>query len=675
MAAMATRAVAAPRPPHALANGPKSSPQLAVHANVRAPSRRSAAAATPGKAGALVSAVTVAAIARRAKAQLAARRPRVANAPRRRAVAVEGADDPFVLAEAEPRADAAALNAAKYDFNNLESYPVEALEELYIDSKWCYYREDKKILTDSDFDKLKEALKRIGSSFSTLNRTEVAFVEASIAYYQGRPIVSDEEFAKLKDKVAKSGRRKDVTAFLLNTRSTQYLNNKQLNKLQEAFVHATQIDFDKLDKYTLAELEELYIDSLWCYYREKRALLDNKSYDKLKQVLYKRESRFPTLQQSEVAFVEASIAYYRGEPLVSDEEYEAMKAEVKRLGTRKEVTAFLLYERGEQFLDSDQFAAMKDEYEKLGLTAVDIEACSLAQLEEMYVDAIWAYYKDGVQLLNDEQYDKLRQELQWQGSGFPTLSADEVDFVKASLAYWRGEPVASDEEWKELKRKVLADGKRKDVTAFLLYSKGQETLSPETFEEMKEEMAKLGVTVQKAGTKALEQTLSISSDELDNDIGQVALMITALAALPTIVCTVLAWSAGLFFDLEFVPEPDWGSLLTAEAIPLFGAGSFFGLLITWRLFVFLDLQNPEILVGVCPSCGSKVKTFSGGDNPAKEVAYSCKACGCKMVLDTQSRKIRSAGLGAKIEGESGAAFDWSQAWQNLKKVRKEDVPA
>jgi len=629
--------------------------------------------AAPGlAAGTLASAMTLAARLRRAKSQYAAGRQRARGATRRQAVVADGGNEPAKLAEAEPRFDAAASSAARFDFSKLETYPVEELEALYIDSKWCFYQEDRKILSDSDFDKLKEVLGNMGSNFASLKRKEVAFVEASIAYYQGKPIMSDEEYKKLRSQVSMSGRRKDVTAFLLRTRGEQLLNEKDFKKMKEAFALATQYNFDKLDKYSLAELEELYIDALWCYYREGKSLLKDEQYDKLKQALYARESRFPTLNQTEVAFVEASIAYYRGEPVVSDVEYDKLKAEVQAMGTRKEVTAFLLYERGEQFLDSEQFAAMKDEYEKLGITAVDLEQCTVAQMEEMYVDAIWAYYKDGVQLLSDEQYDKLRQELQWQGSGFPTLSREEVEFVKATLSYWRGEPVATDEEWKELKRKVLADGKRKDVTAFLLYSKGRETLDPETFEEMKEEMARLGVTVRKAGTKALEQTLSVTSDNLENDLGQVALMYAALGALPTILSTVIVWAIGLFLDLEFVPEAEWGNVLSEEFVPLFLAGLFFGIVVTWRLFVFLDLQNPKILSGVCPSCGAQIKLFSGGEKPAKEVAYACKECGCKMVLDTTTNKIRSAGLGAKIEGDE-ETFDWSKAWQNLKQKGKEMV--
>mmetsp|Transcript_75876 Transcript_75876/g.201593 ORF Transcript_75876/g.201593 Transcript_75876/m.201593 type:complete len:699 (-) Transcript_75876:177-2273(-) len=633
--------------------------------------------AAPGlAAGTLASAVTLAASVRRAQKQSSrpsAGRQRASGATRRRAAQSKGAE-PVILAEVQPqRFDIAKANARKFNFSKLESYDVQELEKLYIDSKWTFYSSDRKIIEDRDFDRLKEVLKKLGSEFANLNREEVAFIEASIAYYQGTPIMSDEEYEELRKKITMSGRRKDVTALVLKLRGGQFLNDEQLQSMNQAFALATYINFDKLEKYSLVELEELFIDSLWCYYRERKPLISDKEYDQLKQALYARESNFPTLSQTEVAFIEVSIAYYRGEPLISDQEYDKLKAEVNKMGQRKEVVAFLLYERGEQFLSTEQFEDMKDEYEKLGIQAVDLEQCNLAQMEEMYVDAIWAYYKDGVQLLTDTQYDKLRQELQWQGSGFPTLRQTEVEFVKATLSYWRGEPVATDEEWKALKAKVLADGKRKDVTAFLLYSKGREALDPDTFEEMKEEMAKLGVTVQKAGTKALEQTLSITSDKLENDLGQVTLMIAALSALPTILCTVVVWSIGLFFDLEFVPQAEWASVLTAEFVPLFLVGLVLGLLVTWQLFVFLDLQNPEILVGVCPSCGSQVKSFSGGASPAREVVYSCKECGCKMVLNVSSRKIGSAGLGAKIEGDSPGGFDWSQAWQGLKKAGQEQL--
>ena len=46
----------------------------------------------------------------------------------------------------------------------------------------------------------------------------------------------------------------------------------------------------------------------------------------------------------------------------------------------------------------------------------DPSSCSLADLEMMYIDALWNYYNDGKFTISDEQYDRLREELNWCGS-------------------------------------------------------------------------------------------------------------------------------------------------------------------------------------------------------------------------------------------------------------------
>lgn len=417
---------------------------------------------------------------------------------------------------------------------------------------------------------------------------------------------------------------------------------------------------------TLADLEELYIEALWSYYREGKPMLQDQEFDKLKAQLYKMESKFPTLKRTEAAFVKASIAYYQGTPVMGDEEYEALKTEVKKSGRRKDVTAFVLYAKGQQLLSSDQFNSMKSEFEKLGIQAVNLEECTLAQMEEMYVDALWAYYRDGVQLLTDEQYDKLKQELNWQASGFPTLSRVEIDFVKASLAYWKGEPLVSDSEWKELKKKVLADGRRREVTAFLLYSKGQDVLDAETFDKMREDMERLGVKVKKADSRALDKTLSVTNVNLRNDLIEVFFMLAALGFLPFLICSVLVWGVGIFLDFEFVPNPSWQSLLSIEAIPLFLGATVLAQFVTLRMLTFLDLQNPRILKGQCPSCQAEVKIFSGGASPPEAVEYSCPSCGCEMTLDTRAGKIVQAGLGSQVQSSVKRGFDWQKAWNGLK---------
>ena len=61
-----------------------------------------------------------------------------------------------------------------------------------------------------------------------------------------------------------------------------------------------------------------------------------------------------------------------------------------------------------------------------------------------------------------------------------------MSFVSAAISYARGEPIVSDTEYEDLKRKVKAAGKRDDVTALLLYTKGQQMLEPEQYERLKD---------------------------------------------------------------------------------------------------------------------------------------------------------------------------------------------
>ena len=80
-------------------------------------------------------------------------------------------------------------------------------------------------------------------------------------------------------------------------------------------------------------------------------------------------------------------------------------------------------------------------------------SCSLADLEMMYIDALWNYYNGGDFTLTDDQYDRLKEELNWQGSGFPTLRRYEVQFVQAA-SLCQGDPKVTDQGTRNWKRKA-----------------------------------------------------------------------------------------------------------------------------------------------------------------------------------------------------------------------------
>jgi len=440
--------------------------------------------------------------------------------------------------------------------------------------------------------------------------------------------------------------------------------------MEQAVEKVEAVDFNKLESESLGELERIYIDALWWYFQENAPILSDAQFNKLKQELYKRESQFPALHRNEVAFIEAAIAYYRGEPQMPDEEYDALKKQIMNSDKSKEILAFVLFNKGENLLSSEEFQNLKEEAKKLGMAPVDLEGCTLAQLEEMYVDALWAYYNDGVQILTDEQYDKLRNELYWQGSGFPTLRSYEVQFVKAALAYWRGEAVLSDEKWKELKAQVKADEERQDVTAFLLYTKGKQQLPPETFDKMATEMSRLGVNVRREGIDFRAAALKGTSDEVKDDVGGALQMYTALSVIPIILTTLLLWAAGIAADTELVPDLELESIFSEDSIPLLIAGPTLGLFLTAQLVNFLDLGG-QVLKSTCPACGARVRHFVGSvEKKDTELKTKCQNCGNPISIDWKNMKVVTAGIGSKMEADPDA-MDWATAWKEVtSKVQK-----
>jgi len=425
---------------------------------------------------------------------------------------------------------------------------------------------------------------------------------------------------------------------------------------------AQKVDFKKLKDYSLGELEELYIDSLWSYYREGETVLTDKEFDDLKRHLYSCDSSFPTLRASEVAFVEASIANIRNDPVVSDAEFKKLAMEIQESGRRKDITAFLLFERGERLLSAEQYAEMKDEVEKLGMVPVNMDTCNLAQLEEMYIDALWAYHNDKKQILSDEQYDKLQQELSWQGSGFPCLRKEEVNFVKASLAYWRGSPIVNDEEWKDIKEKVAGNERSKEISAFLLFCKGKQELTEKQFAEMSEEMKKLGVNVRKVNSGAdREIFLSDSGWKVEVDGGGVAYMLIALSAAPFIITCAVSLLVGLLAGFK-------------DPTVFLSGGLIVGSVLSYALLGFLDLKNPQILTCTCPACGEKVTTFAGGEAAPDMAETSCQACGTPIAIDVKARRIAKAGIGARISSDNSDQMEWTEAWVAIKDAVMEKSP-
>ncbi|MCO5576421.1 hypothetical protein L7F22_030231 [Adiantum nelumboides] len=85
----------------------------------------------------------------------------------------------------------------KRSLGELEAEFLEALQSFYYDKK--------PIMSNEEFDNLKEELIWEGSSVVILSSDEQRFMEASMAYAAGKPNITDADYDALKLKLKKSG--------------------------------------------------------------------------------------------------------------------------------------------------------------------------------------------------------------------------------------------------------------------------------------------------------------------------------------------------------------------------------------------------------------------------------------------------------------------------------------
>lgn len=82
------------------------------------------------------------------------------------------------------------------------------------------------------------------------------------------------------------------------------------------------------------------------------------------------------------------------------------------------------------------------------------EAGPLVVQELIYLDSLYSYYHQGTQILNDEDFNDLKDELTWAGSDIASMSSKEALFVTAVTAYRRGDKLLDDIQYNDLKSKL-----------------------------------------------------------------------------------------------------------------------------------------------------------------------------------------------------------------------------
>ncbi|KAH0465101.1 hypothetical protein IEQ34_005204 [Dendrobium chrysotoxum] len=79
-----------------------------------------------------------------------------------------------------------------------ENRSIGEMEQEFLQALQSFYYDNEAIMSNEEFDNLKEELMWEGSSVVMLSSDEQRFLEASMAYVSGNPILSDKEFDELK---------------------------------------------------------------------------------------------------------------------------------------------------------------------------------------------------------------------------------------------------------------------------------------------------------------------------------------------------------------------------------------------------------------------------------------------------------------------------------------------
>ncbi|XP_008652279.1 PGR5-like protein 1B, chloroplastic [Zea mays] len=89
--------------------------------------------------------------------------------------------------------------------NRKEKKSIGEMEQEFLQAMQAFYYEGKAIMSNEEFDNLKEELMWEGSSVVMLSPDEQKLLEAAMAYVSGNPIMTDDEFDQLKLRLKKEG--------------------------------------------------------------------------------------------------------------------------------------------------------------------------------------------------------------------------------------------------------------------------------------------------------------------------------------------------------------------------------------------------------------------------------------------------------------------------------------
>lgn len=106
---------------------------------------------------------------------------------------------------------------------------------------------------------------------------------------------------------------------------------------EEKVVDEQILDFCSIDpagkrapKKSLGELESDFLDAMRSFYYDPTPSMSNEEFDNLKEELIWQGSKVAVLSGDEQRFLEASMAFSAGKPIMSDADFDALKLKLKQ---------------------------------------------------------------------------------------------------------------------------------------------------------------------------------------------------------------------------------------------------------------------------------------------------------------------------------------------------------
>lgn len=238
-----------------------------------------------------------------------------------------------------------------------------------------------------------------------------------------------------------------------------------------------------------------------------------------------------------------------------------------------------------------------DEYCVVDENTGKLVRLTLKEKERIFLDALQSYYASGRQLLDDEEFDLLKEDLQWNGSSLVQMNRNEAKYLAAMQAYLNGEPIMSDSEFDALKA------------------------------TLKEEESQFAVSTE---PKCYVDT-GICTVTLQEDFFR-----TNLLYLPVGSILFLGWLGIGFEIIEPIIRINPLLLIALGAVPIANGTKF----ITDN-YIFI---NNKIAYGPCPSCEAENRVYFGDILTIKgfEDVAEVKCPNCKTEFSVQRNTLRAS---------------------------------